>query len=875
MSFTSSPSSIVAGRSHDFGVVVSGTTPGRRYRIIVYAVPRISAAGFDATCSRSYKLTPEFGGSASQVSRSFTLYGCAEAQNITLEAQLLERALDSRRLSDIKTITASLSVTAPPPNRPPEFSKATYSFGVSGSAPVGASVGSVSATDPDADGVSYSITGGDSAGVFAMGASDGAITLAKKLSAGTASYSLAVRAADGRGGADTASVSVDVALPPTIRADALRPFVGQEVTFRATPAAGSGPAVLHWWQEWRGGRWVDLGSATTWDVHRVTSSVSGFRTFRVKVSYLSRIKAESAPITVEWRPVVVGVTSSPAYPRAGDAATSTVTLTAGGDVPSGAMYQWQEWAGNRWANLGATTTTPTKDVWSAVRGTKKYRVVVSHATASTAVSEAVYVTWDEWAIVADMIRDLSVAVASSTAYTRAQTALVSCMNGGGGIQGQAPTTPPAVTFASFDDILGRYTGDVKTKMDAGGDCAPQSSTMFSTNQRATRSELGKLKAGNAEYAAWLATRRGQLFEANLGDPDEIKLVSYLGATTFEPGEFTRPLYSAASGEGGASGQDAPEPTELPVLGTGLDCLPANVNGEDLSLSNKLVVLNCLVFSTPHDFWVGSPDGTGDVESLRTGSQVDRWAWLAFGDWECTSFLQGPVPSCLKHDVAWGSLKKFVKNSDDDDLLPEDDDTLDKAWNPRNKALADAKFKSDIAKHGCQNSDFRARISVCPPVNLLGIATNHSLSELYFFGVANINAKSWVYTDYDSEHSDRNPRLAVYEIPSVSDVRVSRLRSHQSDATTYRVSWAYNPGSVRTATVSSYRLCWETAKGREICRHAKNGNALSYDLVVPVDLIVPVEIVALKSIAIAPNRWRFVGLGGVHYPPQQFDLRYGE
>ena len=80
--------------------------------------------------------------------------------------------------------------------------------------------------------------------------------------------------------------------------------------------------------------------------------------------------------------------------------------------------------------------------------------------------------------------------------------------------------------------------------------------------------------------------------------------------------------------------------------------------------------------------------------------------------------------------------------------------------------------------------------------------------------------------------------------------------------------------MRTTSVSSYRLCWETARGRKECRHA-DGDALSYDLVVPVELIVPVEIVALESIAISPNRMRFVGLGGIHYPTQTFDLRYGE
>ena len=161
---------------------------------------------------------------------------------------------------------------------------------------------------------------------------------------------------------------------------------------------------------------------------------------------------------------------------------------------------------------------------------------------------------------------------------------------------------PAATFSTFDDLLARYTGDVKARMEAGGDCTATSTAMFSTNESVARAELARLKAANAVYAAWLATPQGQVFEANLGDPDELKFVSYLGATTFEPAEFTAPLY-APPDDDGATGQDGPDERELPIVGTGLDCLPQSVsNGADLTLANKLVVLNCLVFSTPHEFW---------------------------------------------------------------------------------------------------------------------------------------------------------------------------------------------------------------------------------------------------------------------------------
>ena len=56
------------------------------------------------------------------------------------------------------------------------------------------------------------------------------------------------------------------------------------------------------------------------------------------------------------------------------------------------------------------------------RGTRKYRVVVGHVTALSAESLPAYVTWDEWAIVSDMVTALQAAVSGDAAYTTAQTA---------------------------------------------------------------------------------------------------------------------------------------------------------------------------------------------------------------------------------------------------------------------------------------------------------------------------------------------------------------------------------------------------------------------------------------------------------------------
>ena len=99
-------------------------------------------------------------------------------------------------------------------NQLPSFAQAAYSFSVLNNAANGTSVGTVSATDPDTgDTVTYSITGGNTAGKFAINSSTGAITVASAL--GTATYTLTVQVSDGNGGTDTATVTITATVPVT------------------------------------------------------------------------------------------------------------------------------------------------------------------------------------------------------------------------------------------------------------------------------------------------------------------------------------------------------------------------------------------------------------------------------------------------------------------------------------------------------------------------------------------------------------------------------------------------------------------------------------------------------------------------------------
>ena len=109
---------------------------------------------------------------------------------------------------------------------------------------------------------------------------------------------------------------------------------------------------------------------------------------------------------------------------------STVTMTAATNVADTVTlsYQWQQRTGDVWSNDGAVSSSAQKSVTSTARGTRTYRVVVRHSSGASVESSPTYVTWDEWAIMADMVTALRTAVTGDATYVSAQTALVTCVN---------------------------------------------------------------------------------------------------------------------------------------------------------------------------------------------------------------------------------------------------------------------------------------------------------------------------------------------------------------------------------------------------------------------------------------------------------------
>ena len=194
----------------------------------------------------------------------------------------------------------------------------------------------------------------------------------------------------------------------------------------------------------------------------------------------------------------------------------------------------------------------------------------------------------------EMIEKLHTAVESASSYETKLAALAQCLSDSttaAETKPDTPTTAATITpSSSFDDIMNNYSGDIKSKIESGGVCASDSTEFFTTLQNLSNQELAKLKDDDTEYAALLSTAYGQAFEADVGNPDIIKLYVHLMSDEAD---------SSESSEDGISAASVVSPTTVPRSGT--NCLlPTESAPTEDDISGKLDVLNCIIFTQISD-----------------------------------------------------------------------------------------------------------------------------------------------------------------------------------------------------------------------------------------------------------------------------------
>ena len=243
---------------------------------------------------------------------------------------------------------------------------------------------------------------------------------------------------------------------------------------------------------------------------------------------------------------------------------------------------------------------------------------------------------------------------------------------------------------------------------------------------------------------------------------------------------------------------------------GIDCLSTNADGN--SAESRLYALSCIGLHTSSSTWANEADHLADCMATslpRSQSVADDLpcAWLKPGNWRCSMlpFVRSKtlLAACRRHDLNYSTLQslsgsggshKPASTGMEPSLLQyldgeEGFHRLDEYWNPRNKHLADARFREDIRELS-RNLPW--------PIDRVGV----SASGLLHWYANKVNSKTWPVTVHDIEDTRRHPHFRMCDVPRVKYVRIS---SHGRNV---RAEWTYDPGCIVEIEPHSYRTCWK-------------------------------------------------------------------
>ena len=200
--------SLQSGGSDEFTVAASEVTEPGEYTITVETSDR--NIGFDRNCADTQEVVSfTLASGDTEHSSQFTLYACSEPGG------QVTATLSKSSLGDLVTASQHVTVTPAPVidvNIPPEFADGSSTTrSVPENTRSGQNIGNaVIATDPDRDTLTYSLSGTD-ASSFTVNESRGRLQTNAALDYETkSSYTLIVSASDGRGGADSITVTITV-----------------------------------------------------------------------------------------------------------------------------------------------------------------------------------------------------------------------------------------------------------------------------------------------------------------------------------------------------------------------------------------------------------------------------------------------------------------------------------------------------------------------------------------------------------------------------------------------------------------------------------------------------------------------------------------
>ena len=206
-------------------------------------------------------------------------------------------------------------------NQAPAFSNESYAFAIDKTAAIGTVVGSVSASDADMHKISYTITAGNEAGMFAIDQASGSITVASALSEATA-YPLTITATDNGSPVQSATTQAVVNVQEVTPEVSALTASASDVTFGPqTVGTSSAPGTITLTHPGVAG-----SAAIT-----ISSVASGSEAFAVTQPVATMLAAgETTTFTVAFTPGAAGAVSG-AVTIVHDGANSPLTINLSGE----------------------------------------------------------------------------------------------------------------------------------------------------------------------------------------------------------------------------------------------------------------------------------------------------------------------------------------------------------------------------------------------------------------------------------------------------------------------------------------------------------------------------------------------------------------
>ena len=226
-------------------------------------------------------------------------------------------------------------------NRNPVFSNRSHTFNVAENTPPGADVGSlVAALDPDGDTLTYTLEGADadSFDIIATNSAGQIQTKAALNHEDKSSYSVAVRARDGRGGTDAVNVTirvtdVDNEAPDTPFAPTVTALSSTDLQVTWEAPANTGPPITDYDYRYRAvtdSGWTEVTNT------RITGTAVTIEGLAPSTSYDVEVLAKNAEGASGWSNPGNGATNEPGAnnpPVFSDGASATRSVSA--SAPTG------------------------------------------------------------------------------------------------------------------------------------------------------------------------------------------------------------------------------------------------------------------------------------------------------------------------------------------------------------------------------------------------------------------------------------------------------------------------------------------------------------------------------------------------------------